>query len=68
MLLDIFLRDGKNIQVPSFESFTTAHHEWKNHDAEKISSVKLIDNATFTFKGENVVVIAGKDILYLNIQ
>lgn len=68
MLLDIFLRDGKNIQVPSFENFTVAHREWKDFDAEKISSVKLTDSATFTFRGENTVMVAGKDILYLNIQ
>lgn len=67
MLLNIFLRNGNFIQVTSFKEFTVAYEEWHTYEAEKISSVKLIDAATYSFKGENTVMISGKDILYLDI-
>lgn len=67
MLLTIFLRNENYIQVGSFNEFTVAHEEWHTYEADKISSVKLIDAATYTFKGEKTVMISGKDILYLDI-
>lgn len=67
MLLTIFLRDGNNVQVPSFETFTFAYREFSTHEASEIDSVQLVDAATYIFKGENTVMVAGKDILYLDI-
>lgn len=68
MILNIFLRDGNNVQVSSFETFIMAFRETITHEASEIDSVKLDDNTTYIFKGENTVMVSGKDILYLDIS
>ena len=68
MTLHIFLRDSQAIQVPNFESFVATNDERVEFNANEIDSVRLLDDATYVFKGENTILINGKDILYLDIQ
>ncbi|MBO0427590.1 hypothetical protein JZO82_00290 [Vagococcus fluvialis] len=67
MELEITLRNGEVVQVNDFKEFTMAFREFDTFTADKISSVMLIDDATYSFKGNNFVMLSGKDILYLNI-
>lgn len=68
MQLIINLRSGEHVEVSSFKEFTVAFHELNTYKADQISSVALTDRATYVFKGENTVMLSGKDILYLEIN
>lgn len=70
MLLEIYLIDRKSVQVPNFTEFTVApfRSDFITVEADKLNTVRLLDDATYTFKGDNTIMIAGKDILYMEAQ
>ncbi|WP_430606449.1 hypothetical protein IGJ55_002123 [Enterococcus sp. AZ170] len=65
MILDIHLRDGKVVQVPSFKEAKISIHELEIIPAEQISDIRLVKSANYAFIGANTVTISGEDILYL---
>lgn len=68
MLLEISTRDGRCIQVPSFSKFQIAYHEFDTLDAKDLSTIRLNKDASYSFIGQNTVVISGNDILYLEVK